>query len=315
MDQNFLNTSPHIGLGCWCFGGASWNGQSDADSQDALQMSFDSSIRHLDTAAGYGNGKSEEIVGQFIADKRDQVFLSTKGNMWSKNDIVGQLMSSFENSLERLGTEYIDLYYIHWPNSNCDMRPAIEALEVERRRGRIRQIGVSNFSTEQIAICQDAGTIDAYQYGYSLVWRADESEQMAYCREQEIALVTYSSLGQGILTGKFPRTPHFEGDDVRKGTILFEENVWPLVYEAVEKMKDIADSVNRPLSHLALQWTLRQSGVKTSLVGARNAEQARKNAEAMNDPVADEIINQLTKVSDSLIAELPEVKNIFRMNP
>jgi len=313
MMTNFLKKEIHLGLGCWSFGGTQWNGQAESDSLDAMQVCFDAGIRHFDTAAGYGKGESERIVGRFMKGKREDIFLATKGR-GGKEGGSKALIRGLEKSLERLNTDCVDLFYIHWPNSDSDMRPLIEALEVEREKGRIRMIGVSNFTPEQISQCKEVGTIDALQHGYSLVWRRDEASVMPYCREQQIPLVTYSSLGQGILTGKFPRHPKLEGDDVRKTTVLFEADVWPLVYEATESMKEVAESVGRPLAHLAIQWTMRRAGVIAVLIGARNKQQALQNTTAVADPVSQDVLDQLTIISDSLASQLPNAKNIFRLN-
>lgn len=313
MNNLLSNTESHLGLGCWSFGGSQWNGQSESDSLDALQTSFDLGIQHLDTAAGYGDGASEKVVGKFIADKRDQIYLATKGVLWGEQD-PQLIIKCLEESLERLRVDYVDLYYIHWPNSNLDMRHMIEALETQRAAGKIKHLGVSNFSVSQLEQCREAGTIDALQHGYNLIWRKDEEEIMPYCRKHEIPLVTYSSLAQGILTGKFPRNPVFEGDDVRKDTAMFEPDIWPLVHSTMEEAKALAESVQRPLAHLAIQWALRQPGVRSVLIGARNAKQAWQNIEALKDPVDADVLKQLTSISDVLCSRLPKTSNIFRLD-
>lgn len=305
---------PHsqLGLGCWQFGGNAWVGQDDADSMKAMEAAFEQGINHLDTATGYGKGHSEELVGRFIKDKREQVFVATKVGAMADGR---KYTEGIEASLKRLDTDYVDLYYIHWPKTDVDLRPTMEALEKAREQGKVRAIGVSNFSPEQMDQISEVGTINAHQLCYNLVWRYDENDVIPYCREHEIAMVTYSSIAQGILTGKFPREPKFEEGDVRASTIHFDPEVWPKVYEGVEQLKAVAERAGRPLVDLAIRWVAAQPGVANVLVGVRNDKQLRQNVEAMSGEVSDDVLAELTRISDQIVSEIPDVGNIFRYYP
>jgi len=248
-----------LGLGCWSYGGSQWGGQDDDASMGAMGASLRCGINHFDTAVGYGGGRSETVVGEFLAGRRDDVFLASKSapRELTRDEAIRQV----EGSLARLGTDVIDLYYIHWPRKGKDMRGVMEGLEDARRQGKIRAIGVSNFSVEQMAQVAEVGRIDAHQLCYSLCWRFAEAEIMPYCAANGIAVVTYSTIAQGILTGKFPREVKFpEGDD-RARMVLFDEAVWPHVYDGVERLKEVAAEAGRPLSHLAIRWAAEQDGV------------------------------------------------------
>ncbi len=301
-----------LALGCWAFGGTQWAGQDDADSIDAMEQSFAKGINHFDTARGYGKGRSERVVGNFIKDKRDSIFLATKNGARPDKK---QYAEAIDESLKTIGTDYIDLYYIHWPKSDTDLRPTMEALEEARSAGKIRSIGVSNFSVEQTRQVMEAGTINAHQLCYNLFWRWDEEDIIPFCAENDIAVVTYSSIAQGILTGKFPRHPEFKEGDSRANTVFFDENVWPHIYEGVEKLKALAGQTMVPLTHMAIQWVAKQRGINSIIIGARNKSQAERNFQAMETEIPDAVFRQMTKISNDVIQYIPDTGNIFRFYP
>lgn len=309
---NSSKTHPVLALGCWAFGGVHWGGQDDDDSYGAMQKAWDLGLRHWDTAAGYGNGHSERLCGNFLQGKRDAVYLATKVNVHKKPD---KLINALYHSLENLQTDHIDLFYLHWPRSGIDMRPNMEALEREREKGTIGQIGVSNFSVEQMDHLSEAGTIDVHQLGYSLFWRQPEKALIPYCVDHNIPVVTYSSIAQGILTGKFPRTPAFPKDDIRLNTVFFQKGVWPHLYGATEKLKALAGKCQRPLQHLAIQWVARQCGVTSVVVGARNGQQVSENTVALESPIPDDALDAMTAISDEVMVHLPDEANIFKYYP
>lgn len=305
-------THASLGLGCWAFGGAQWGGQDDAESMETMQRAYDLGVTHFDTASGYGSGHSEELVGSFIRDKRDNIFLASKQLAAPTKE---KYAKAIDASLSRLKAEYIDLYYIHWPRSNVDLRPTMEALEEARSAGKVRAIGVSNFSTQQMDQIREVGTIDANQLCYNLYWRWDERDIIPYCNQHDIAVVTYSSIAQGILTGKFPRHPEFPEGDQRPKTVLFDEKVYPHLYEATEKLKGIAERASRPLTHLAIRWVAAQPGITSILVGARNGKQIEENVRAMQGQIPQEVIDEMTRISDEAVRHIPDAGNIFRFYP
>ncbi len=302
-----------LALGCWAFGGGGWGGQDDDLSRQAMQAAYGSGMNHFDTAMAYGGGRSERLVGAFIADKRDQVYLATKGN--TPKATAQDIRDSLEESLENLQTDHVDLYYIHWPRAGKDMKPVLAEMEKARDEGKIRSIGVSNFSVEQMEDVSSVCRIDANQFCYNLYWRYPEDELMPYCREKGVAMVTYSSIAQGILTGKFGPNPTFPEGDGRRKMIMLQDNVWPKLYELTEQAKGIADEANQPLTHLAIQWVAAQPGVTSVLLGARNADQARENAAAMAEPAAPEALDRLTAIGDEARRLVPDVGNIFQYYP
>ena len=220
-----------------------------------------------------------------------------------------------EKSLERLQTDAIDLYYIHWPRQGKDPRPMMEGLELARSQGMIHSIGVSNFSVEQMQQVEEVGKIDAHQLCYNLLWRFAEGDVIPYCREKQISIVTYSSIAQGVLTGRFPRDPHLRANDQRAATVHFDENVWPHVYTGVEQLKLLAQNVDRPLVHLAIRWALHQPGITTVVVGARTPQQVADNAKALAGEIPPQVFEQMTAISNEVIPHVPDTGNPYRYHP
>jgi aryl-alcohol dehydrogenase-like predicted oxidoreductase len=302
-----------LALGCWAFGGGQWGGQDDDASMQTMAAALHAGLDHFDTAAAYGGGHSETLVGQFLAqdDRLSKVYLATKGNGSDPQAIRKQLHSS----LERLGVDAVDLYYLHWPKTGADLTGIVSELVSAREEGLIRGIGVSNFSVAQLKEVQQVTKIDAHQFGYNLIWRFAERDVLPYCHEQGIACVTYSSIAQGVLTGKFGPDPQFPEGDQRPNTTIFKDDVWPHVYKAVEQLKGLADEVGRPLTHLAIQWVARQPGVTSVLLGARTPEQARENAAAGQGLIDDAVLDRMTAICDALMPKIPDTGNIFQYNP
>jgi aryl-alcohol dehydrogenase-like predicted oxidoreductase len=223
--------------------------------------------------------------------------------------------ASIISSLKRLKTDYIDLFYIHWPKKNADLEGMMEGLIRAREKGLINGIGVSNFSKEQMERVLRIGRIDAHQLCYNLLWRWPEHTLIPFCIEKGVSIVTYSSIAQGILTGKFGKEIEFAAGDHRKYTVLFEKDLWPQVYEGVENLKSIAEGSGRSLLELAIRWVLSRQGVSTVLVGARNSYQVQLNVKSLDCEIDEAILDELTKVSNLIMKVIPDTGNIFRWYP
>jgi aryl-alcohol dehydrogenase-like predicted oxidoreductase len=300
-----------IGFGCWQIGGRDWGTQNDTDSINALKKAFDLGINHYDTAQAYGKGHAEDLLGKVFQSKRDNVFIASK-MMYTIPSKVEQLL---QLSLKRLKTDYIDLFYIHWPKQNIEMAPIMEELVKARAKGMIRSIGVSNFNVPQMIEVMRGGSIDVHQIAYNLLWRWPEKDVIPFCIEKGIQIVTYSSMAEGILAGKFSRELHFGDGDHRKDGVLFDPDVWPFVYDCVENMKLSAKKAECPLMRIAIQWLLKQKGVSVALTGIRNAEQAMGVADIFQKVVDDSVIAEITKLSDLVQQYIPDTGNIFRWYP
>jgi aryl-alcohol dehydrogenase-like predicted oxidoreductase len=302
-----------LGLGGSWFVPYSAPGDEDAALLDAIAACYEAGLRHFDTGAGYGNGHSEELYGRFLKGRRGEVFLASKAD--PAETTAAAMLAEVDGSLRRLKTDFIDLYYIHWPRSGRDMRPAMEGLERARRQGKIGAVGVSNFSVEQMQQVAEVGTIEAHQLGYNLLWRYAEADVIPYCRAHGIVVVAYSALAHGILTGKFGPKPVLAGRDQRNTILPFRSDIWPHVYAGVEQLKAIAAELDRPLMHLAIRWILAQPGITLALIGARNRAQAEANSAALAGDLPPDVLMRMTTISDEITRHVPNEGNLFNHHP
>ncbi len=297
-----------LGLGCWVFGEDSyWGQQNHNDSVKTIQAAIRGGIKHFDTARSYGNGRSEQITGQQLLRVRKNILLATK-TTWLPAQSVEKYI---DISLRRLCTDYIDILYIHWPDSKKDFRPMMTALERMRETGKIKYIGVSNFSINEMESISSNGTIDYYQTGYSLLWRFPEREIFPYCIENGIKTVSYSSLAQGILTDKFNIDNKFPPDDPRSRLVFFYEDSYGPVSEFLKKLKQLAGAGGLKISHLALSWALSRPWLDTVLAGARTRGQIEENLISLDFDYNSDLLSEITELSDKLLTGIPCRNNIF----
>jgi len=294
---------PTVIFGAWAAGGWYWGPQDDADSIRAIQAGIDAGITCIDSAPIYGMGHSEEVVGKAIQGRRDQVILATKcGLRWdtpgegcdpwtyeaidgSEHSVVRNLrkhavIAEVEQSLKRLGTDVIDLYQCHWPDRSTPIAETMEAMVTLREQGKIRAIGVSNFTPDMMAECLRVAPLASDQPKYSLLTRGIEADVLPFCREHQVGIIVYSPLEQGILTGKVTLDRTFPPGDYRNGHPWFQPANRARVLAALEKVKPIAAAHGATLGQLALAWIIAQPGVTSAIVGARTPEQSRENAKA-----------------------------------
>lgn len=284
MEKRSLGTSDikitPILMGTWQAGKAQWVGIEDAETIKAIRAAFDAGITTIDTAEVYGKGHSEQIVAQALSDVRSQVEYATK--VFANHLKYDSVIEACEGSLKNLNTDYIDLYQIHWPSGafNSEIVPIEEtmsALNELKQQGKIRAVGVSNFSRTQLEEASQYGRIDSLQPPYSLFWRYVEKDAMSYCIENNISILAYSPLAQGLLTGKFERGHKFASEDNRSKNKLFQGENYERAQQALDKLRPIADRHQVSLANLALAWLIAQPQTN-AIVGARNAEQAAANA-------------------------------------
>ena len=270
-------------MGTWQAGKDMWTGISDAESKKAMQAAVEAGINAFDTAEYYGHGHSEKIVGEALSHLRDKVVLATK--VFPSNLSYQQVLRACEGSLRNLKTDRIDLYQIHWPagsfgTERVPIEETMRALNHLKDQGKIRAIGVSNFSNGQLAEAMQYGRIDSLQPPYSLFWRQLDADARPYCEEHEVTILAYSPLAQGILAGKFGPKPIFEDGDHRKANKLFQPEHYARVQAALDRLRPIAAKMGCTLAQLALAWLIAQP-LSCAIAGARNAAQIQDTAKAM----------------------------------
>jgi len=287
-----LNLST-IGLGTWAIGGGkwkfSWGPQDDRESISTIRRALELGINWIDTAAVYGLGHSEEIVGKAIRGLRDRPIIATKcERVWDKDgNIFGRLKkesirSEVEASLKRLKIEVIDLYQIHWPEPDKDIEEAWTTLGNLIKEGKIRYAGVSNFNIEQLKRVQPIHPVASLQPPYSMLERGIEDKTLQYCSENNIGVIVYSPMQKGLLTGKFTRerVRNLPEDDHRRRDPRFQEPELSANLKLVEDLRSIAEKGGRTLAQLAIAWVLRRPEVTAAIVGARRTSQIEETVVA-----------------------------------
>ena len=304
-----------VAMGCWAFsGGWRWGHQDDADSTSAVRTALDVGVNLFDTAEAYGDGYSELILGQALEGRRHEAVIATKVSpAYLSSDAVPQ---ACERSLRRLNTDYIDLYQIHWPSRSVPLAETMEALERLREQGKVRAIGVSNFGVQDLSDLLAIGRCETDQLPYNLLCRAIEYKIRQKCAEEEIGILCYIPLQQGILTGRFSsadevpearaRTRHFS--KARPRSRHGEPGCEDETFAAVERIRRITERIHEPMARVAIAWLLQQSGVTSVIAGARNPDEIRQNAEAADLELSPQAIRELTEATE-------EVKRTLGPNP
>lgn len=280
-----------IGQGSWAMGGDTFGDIDIPLAIKAVHTALDMGVNFIDTAAGYGpNHASERVVGEAIKGRRDKVILATKcGVVRYYSHITGKfvyvkcldpnsLRIEIEESLVALGTDYIDLYQIHWPENNYSIEGALEELLKMKQEGKIREIGVSNFDAAQIKTSKEVANIAAAQLPLNLLNRASENDgTLAMCKANDIGVINYGSLGGGILTGKMKK-PEIKGNEAR-GTFytFYQEPMWSKCQELLKVLQEVADGRGVTIPEVSLNWVLGYPGVTSSLCGAVRPEEVIEN--------------------------------------
>lgn len=306
-----------VTFGAWAAGGWMWGGTERSEAVKAIQESYNVGVTSIDTAPVYGQGLSEEIVGEAIKDlPRDKVQILTKyGMRWDlekgklamhSKDNSGKAIDIYryagkdsiiqecENSLKRLGTDYIDLYQIHWPDITTPIAETMEAISQLIQSGKVRYAGVCNYNADQVREAAGAIELVSNQVPYSMVKRDIEKETVPYCMAHDIAILAYSPLERGLLTGKMKPGYKFTADDHRASLYFYKDENLKRVDAFLDKIKPMADEKHVSISQLVLRWTVEQPGITIALVGARNAEQALQNAASMDITLTSDEINSIT---------------------
>ena len=295
-----------ITYGAFAIGGSMWGGNEKQDSINAVHASLDNGVTSLDTAPFYGFGLSETLIGEAIKGKdRSKIqILSKFGLVWDKsNNGKGEyffdasddqgnpvpiykfaskanIIKEVEESLKRLGTDYIDLLQIHWPDATTPIAETMETMELLISQGKIKAAGVCNYDLAQLETAEESVKLASNQVSYSMLNRGIEKEIVPYALENNISIIAYSPLERGLLTGKYFKDAKLKTEDHRNG--YFGQFKLNEVEAFMNQIRPIAESKNATLSQLVLRWTTQQPGITVVLAGARNAKQALENAGAMD---------------------------------
>jgi aryl-alcohol dehydrogenase-like predicted oxidoreductase len=308
LGNSDLNITP-VGYGAWAVGGSgwqfAWGSQDDADSVAAIHRALELGVNWIDTAAVYGLGHSEEVVGRALKNwSGPRPYIFTKcGLRWDAQGNVQKILSAdsirreVEDSLRRLSVGVIDLYQIHWPPDPDS--PALEegwsTLANLKREGKVRWIGVSNFNVKQLKRAQAIAPVTSLQPPFSLLHREIEDEVLPYCLHRGIGVIVYSPMASGLLTGAMTRerAARLPQDDWRRGHPDFTEPNLSRNLQLVDRLREIAKRHNRSIGEVAIAWTLRHPAVTGAIVGARNARQAEGVMRAGDLRLSDKEVNEI----------------------
>jgi len=271
-----------ITLGTWAIGGWMWGGTDEKVSLQTILTALEQGLTTIDTAPVYGFGKSEELVGKAVKEygNRDKIQLATKAALeWDdrqrirRNASPERIRQEVEDSLRRLQTDYIDIFQIHWPDHNTPFKDTAATMLQLQKEGKIRAIGVSNFSPEQMDEFRQTAPIHVSQPPYNLFEREIEAEVKPYCEENNIATLTYGALCRGLLTGKMQEDSTFEGDDLRKMDPKFKGDRYKQYLAAVHQLHEFAkEHFGKTVRDLAVRWIL-DKGISSAIWGARHPGQ------------------------------------------
>lgn len=269
-----------IALGTWSIGGRDWGGTDEQDAIRTIHRALDLGINLIDTAPIYGHGRSEEIVAKALAGRREPVVIATKcGLEWGdfgirRNSRPQRIRQEIEDSLRRLRADSIDLYQVHWPDLETPFEETAKALDEMRRAGKVRALGVSNFSPEQADAFRRVAPVHTTQPPYNLFERAIERDVLPYARRHTITTLLYSPLCRSLLSGRMRRDTAFAAGDIRGEDPKFQAPRFHQYLEAVEALDRFArENYGKRVLHLAVRWILDQPGASVVLWGARRPEQ------------------------------------------
>jgi aryl-alcohol dehydrogenase-like predicted oxidoreductase len=321
LGESGMGVTP-VGLGAWGIGGWKWGGVDEESAIQSIQAAVGSGMNIIDTAPIYGMGVSEEIVGKGLKGIRRKVVLATKcGLVWHvkrgeyffdqrEKPVYKYLRSDslwyeIEQSLRRLKTDYVDLYQTHWQDATTPIGATMETLMEMKEQGTIRAIGVCNVTVAQVEEYRKIGPVDSVQQKFSMLDREMEKELLPYCRENKIAVLAYSPLAYGLLTGKIGPETEFEGDDLRKQNPRFSPENIAKVRAMLDRFGPIARKHDCAMAQLVIAWTAAQKGITTVLCGSRHAEYSLENAKAGDISLEQEDLEMMQDIISEFASELP----------
>ena len=289
-----------VAMGCWPISGVTTLGVTDAESVATLEAALDSGVNFFDTAFCYGyEGESEKLIGRGLGHRRDEVVIATKGGVHWENRIQQRdarpetLRRQCDESLQRLDTDRIDLYYIHAPDPAVPVSESAGGLKHLLEEGKILSVGVSNFTADQMEEFSAVCPISASRPHYNMLQREIEDEHLPWCRQHGVSVMAYWVLLKGLLAGHLSRDHVFESPDGRAKYPMFQGAEYQRNLDFVDSLRPIASDADLTVSQLVIAWTLAQPGISVALCGGRRPEQIRESAVAMGAEVGEEMLDRV----------------------
>ncbi len=308
LGQTNVRITP-LGMGCWPITGITSIDVNESDSLATIKRAFDSGINFFDTAYCYGfDGESEQMIARVLASDRDRIVLATKGGIhWEsgKQARCGRpetLRRECDESLRRLKTDRIELYYLHAPDPNVPIAESAGAIRELIQRGKVLSAGLSNANVEQLAAFHEACPLAAYQPHFNMLQREIEDSQLPWCVEHEVSVIVYWPLMKGLLAGHLPRDYVFDPKDGRRKYPMFSGNEWEKNQDFLDRLRELATELEKPVSQIVLNWTIQRAGITAALCGAKRPQQIQQNAEAMTWSLT---TDQVARINSTIAARGP----------
>ncbi len=317
--RKYLNCNNSIlGLGCWAFGGHGWGSVCDSDSTKAIQFAYEKGIRIFDTADVYGFGHSEEILTNALKSLVHKSIICTKfGVSWntrtgktSKDISPKYIRIAIENSLKRLKLEFIPVYYMHWMDCSTPLEDAIGTMQDLKKEGKIRYIGVCNIDTVELERCSKVCKIDVLQAQFSILNQTINKDTFSFCCKNKVKIVSWGSLADGLLTGKFTYETTFGNDDHRSNHPNFKYNKFFKLLNIVEELKGYANKYDVSLAQLALRWVLDTWGVDITLFGAKTIQQVKDNMGSLGWSLSESDYNEISAIGKKINSNASKSKKV-----
>ncbi len=314
-----------IGFGCWPMGAEDYGPIDDRDMALAVDRAIDVGVTLFDTAPAYGHGRAETVLGAMLGTRRKDIVLVSKcGLHWdqdakpspfrrdSSRAAILDGPGGLHEQLRRLRTDYLDVWMVHWPDVNVPFEETMTVLIEARNSGKVRHLGVSNFSPPQLRTCRQLAPLVTNQVGYNLFDRRWELQAFETCRELDVSVMAYGSLAHGLLSGTWDRTAQLDATDWRSRGMAFRqplltgENL-PLNLDVVDRLKEVASRVGVSLPQLALAWVLREDVGATALVGCRRPSEVDDNLGAIGLAIGDDLLGELDAIMQGAAGQVPEL--------
>lgn len=293
-----------IAMGCWPISGVTSVDVTEQASLATLNAAFESGINFFDTAYCYGyEGESERLIAQALGDRRDQIVIATKGGIhWEGTKQVRdasptRIKQECDESLQRLNTDRVELYYLHGPDPEIPVSESAGAFKELLADGKIQSVGVSNFTMEQLQEFADVCPISAYQPRYNMLQRDIEKVRLPWCIENDVSVMAYWPLMKGLLAGKLARDHQFAPEDGRQKYPMFHGEEWEKNQDFLDGLRVLANEMNRTVAQIVVRWTIQQPGITCALCGAKRPEQIQENAEALNFELS---VHQLESINRAI---------------
>ena len=300
-----------VAMGCWPITGITSVDVNESRSLDTLEAALEAGINFFDTAYCYGyEGQSEKMIAGALGHKRDEIVIATKGGIHWKNRVQQKdarpetLLRQCDESLQRLQTDRVELYYLHAPDPNVPVSESAGAFKDLLDAGKILSVGVSNFNVDQLQEFADACPIAAFQPHYNMLQREIEAAELPWCIANNVSVMVYWPLMKGLLAGKLPRDHVFDPKDGRKKYPMFHGREWEKNQDFLDQLRPIAEEAGQTLAQLVINWTVQRTGITSALCGAKRPEQIRDNAAAVSRELT---VAQISQIDQAIAGRGPIV--------